>query len=43
MSLKQCCIIDNVGTYVDLFSVKTEQNSDGTTTENVLGYNFKDC
>lgn len=42
MSLKQCCIIDNVGTYVDLFSVKTEQNSDGTTTENVLGYNFKD-
>ena len=38
MSLKQCCIIDNVGTYVDLFSVKAEKASDGTMTETVLGY-----
>ena len=38
MSLRQCCIIDNAGIYIDLFLVKTEQASDGTTTETVLGY-----
>lgn len=38
MSLRQCCIIDNAGTYIDLFSIKTDQASDGTTTETVLGY-----
>lgn len=38
MNLRQCCIIDNAGIYIDLFLVKTEQASDGTTTETVLGY-----
>lgn len=38
MGLKQCCIVDESGIYVDLFAVKTEQSPDGTTTETVLGY-----
>ena len=38
MSLRQCCVIDNDGVYVDLFSVKTEQLPDGTPIDTVLGY-----
>lgn len=38
MSLRQCCVIDNDGVYVDLFSVKTEQSPDGTPIDTVLGY-----
>ena len=42
MSLKQCCIIDSEGMYIDLFAVKTEKKLDGSQIETVLGYTLKE-